>query len=331
MQIKARRCFTPISPSRWVAKIYLTCDNKLAVEYRHGQHVKKVLPHGPGAYLGRGGVPHVCCLYPGTQGEVAETLYELAQIWSYGGEWVHAFLYKKFGYQIVAPPAHCGGCPTKCALTTEPANPTAGQSVALNCTVTNTAGSPTKGDAPKGTVTFFVDGAILATVTLPDNEPDTQNWQQASAAWLASCASKSPHAIAATYTPSEADFTATACGTSVVVSGCSTVPTPCCPNPVATSLRLTISGSCLAGTYPLTYDPAFHLWYFDGTVCGIGATYFRLACEGDNLWHMDSNALALGNVTLTTVACDSLHLTAVNCPVLPHYGGGGFANLTIAP
>jgi hypothetical protein len=110
MQIMARRCFVPISPSDWVAKVFLTCDNMIAVQFKHGEKVKKVLPHGPGAYLGHGGVPQVCCLYPGTQGELAVTLYELAQVWSYAGEWVHTFLYKKFGYQLVAPPAECGNC-----------------------------------------------------------------------------------------------------------------------------------------------------------------------------------------------------------------------------
>src|SRR6516164_4518285 len=187
MRIKARKCFVALSPSRWVARVFLTCDNMLAVEYRRGQHVKKIAPHGPGAYLGTGGVPHVCCLYPGTQGALAETLYELAQAWSYGGEWVHRFLYKKFGYQLVAPPAECGGCSTQCTLAIDPANPSMGQTVTITCTVTNTDGSATKGDAPQGTVTFSVDGASLGTQTLPENEPDTRNWQQVSATWIAGC------------------------------------------------------------------------------------------------------------------------------------------------
>jgi hypothetical protein len=329
MQIKARRCFVAHSPSRWVARVFLTCDNMLAVEYRHGQHVKKVLPHGPGAYLGLGGVPHVCCLYPGTQGEWAETLYELARTWSYGGEWVHHFLYKKFGYRLVAPPAECGGCNTLCSLDTNPANPSVGQTVTITCKVTNSEGSPSKGDAPQGAVTFYIDGASLGTVTLPDNEPDTQNWQQASVTWGASCAPRPIHTLGATYTPSVADFAPTACAGTITVNGCSTVQTLCCPNPVATVLHLTISGTCLSGTYTLTYDHPSQLWYYDGTLCGIGGTYFRLVCEAGGLWHLDSNAFGISQPSLTVMSCDPVNLFAAGVSILPAYGGGGSANVTI--
>jgi hypothetical protein len=256
MQIKARRCFVPISPSRWVAKVYLTCDNKIAVQYRRGQHVKKILPHGPGAYLGTGGAPSVCCLYPGTQGDVAEELYDLAEVWSYSGEWVHAFLYKKFGYILVSGPKACGNCNTTCSLSLSPANPTDGQAVTITLTVTNTDGSPTKGEAPEGTVTISVDGAVLCTQTLPEDEPDSKNYQTVTCNWTATCTPSASHTITATYTPAESDFASSSCQASVSVSGCGG-GTICCPDGLPTTLHLTISGSgaCgIDGTYPLTWN-----------------------------------------------------------------------------
>jgi hypothetical protein len=283
MQIKARKCFVPISPSRWVAKVYLTCDNKLAVEYRRGQRVKKVLPHGPGAYLGYGGAPNVCCLYPGTQGELAENLYDLADIWSYGGEWVHAFLYKKFGYLRVSPPGSCGGCNTSCTLSLNPANPVEGQTVTITVTVTNTDGGP-KGEAPQGTVTISVDGAILCTQTLPADEPDSKNYQTISCNWNASCVPTPTHTIEAVYTPAEPDFAGTSCSTSVTVSGCG-----CCPNGLPATLYLTVSDAggcaCLAGTYALTYNANLQEWDSNSiSVCGQTGISFTLKCTNNQLY-----------------------------------------------
>ncbi len=258
MPIKARKCFTPISPSRWVSKVFLTCDNMLAVQFRRGQHIKKVLPHGPGAYLGQGGVPHVTCLYPGTQGEWAERLYQLAEVWSYGGEWLHAFLYKKFGYQLVAPPDQCGGCATSCSLSLNPAGPSDGQAVDVICTVTNTDGSSTKGDAPKGTVTFYVDGGEIGSCTLPDEpETDSQNWAACSIGWTASCQPSDSHYVSAVYKPANEEFAQTSCGSSIRVT-CG----PCVPCPdfakIPKTIHATISDlggcSCLAGTYPLAWN-----------------------------------------------------------------------------
>ena len=267
MPIKARKCFVPISPSRWVSKVFLTCDNMLAVQFRRGQHVKKVLPHGPGAYLGHGGVPHVTCLYPGTQGELAETLYELAQVWSYGGEWVHAFLYKKFGYQLVAPPEPCGGCQTSCSLQVDPLDPEEGQAVTITCTVTNTDGSPTKGDAPAGTVTFYMDGGVIGSCTLPNEpEPDSQNAASCSIGWTASCQPQDTHSIEAVYTPSEPDYAPTSCATSVTVS-CG-VPCSTCPPGVKLPkiLHATISDAggcpCVVGTYPIVYNEVIQAWIY---------------------------------------------------------------------
>ncbi len=263
--IKARKCFVPPSPSDWVAKVFLTCDNMLAVQFKHGQKVKKILDRGPGAYLGYGGAPSVCCLYPGTQGERAETLYELAHVWPFAGEWVHAFLYKKFGYVLVSPPRLCGGCNTSCSLSINPANPTNGQAVTIYCTVTNTDGSPTKGAVPQGSVAFSVDGTEMGSVSLPDSNPYEQNAETVNIGWTATCTPSPIHAISAVFTPADSEFTSTNCSMNVTVSGCG-VPTSCCPNELPSTLHATISNvsgcSSLAGTYPLTWNASTERWEY---------------------------------------------------------------------
>lgn len=337
MRIKARKCFFALSPSRWVSRVFLTCDNMLAVEYRHGQHVKKVAPHGPGAYLGQGGVPHVCCLYPGIQGDLAETLYELAQAWSYGGEWVHHFLYKKFGYQLVAPPAECGGCNTLCSLEINPANPSVGQSVTITCKVTNTDGSPNKGAAPQGTVAFSVDGASLGTQTLPDNEPDTQNWQQVSTTWAASCEPGATHTIEAVYTPSVPDFAPASASGSVTVSGCGGVVVPCCPNvqlpkTVYATLSNPVGGcTCLVGTYALNWDQNKQAWMSAlGSYCGVPNSQIGVFCGSGGFYldfFIDGYGVDSGGF-LYTRSCSPLVLSSQCFFASPPCDGGVNAAIT---
>lgn len=328
MPIKARKCFTPISPSRWVSKVFLTCDNMLAVQFRHGQHVKKVLPHGPGAYLGHGGVPHVTCLYPGTQGELAERLYELAQVWSFGGEWVHAFLYKKFGYQLVAPPDVCGGCTTTCSLDIEPPDPEENQAVTITCTVTNVDGSPTKGNAPAGTVAFYVDGVKVGSCVLPSEpEPDSQNWAQCSISWTASCQPQPYHTVEAIYTPADEEYTGTGCGGGVTVN-CG-VECGACPKgtKIPKIVYATISNvqpfpsgdpnapaTCegISGTYRMDYNPGQGLWMYTGSlvnldlICGVGHDFsgweFNMTCL------LDGIPVGGSNGGPTSQQCDPLQL-----------------------
>jgi hypothetical protein len=324
--IKARKCFVPRSPSDWVAKVFLTCDNMIAVQFKHGEKVKKILAHGPGAYLGYGGVPAVCCLYPGTQGALAETLYELAQVWPFAGEWVHAFLYKKFGYVRVSPPQTCGGCNTSCSLTANPAAPTNGQAVTLSCTVTNNDGSTTKGDAPKGSVTFSVDGTSIGTVTLPDNEPDTQNFQTVTLNWTATCNPQATHNLEAVYTPAEADFTSTTCSASLTVSGCQGVATSCCPsNDIPQTLHATISNvsncGCMAGTYPLNYNGS--RWQSAAySLCGISVSFFL-----DCFFESGAYYLRFGSFNNATGGYDINPQTAssYSCSPFQAYFGNEFA------
>jgi hypothetical protein len=329
--VKARKCFVPRSPSDWVAKVFLTCDNMLAVQFKRGQKVRKLLPHGPGAYLGVGGVPSMCCLYPGTQGDLAERLYELAKVWAYAGEWVHVFLYKKFGYRLVPAPAVCGGCNTSCSISANPATPTAGQSVTIACTITNTDGSPTRGDAPQGTVAFSIDGANLDTVSLPANEPDTQNYASASLGWTATSGT---HTLEAIYTPSSSDYAAVNCSMTLTASGGSIV-TSCCPNGLPTTLHATIANvsgcASLAGTYPLTWNGS--LWLYTavsglsiGLQCDANTSTWLCSLEcpnnsGGQSAPASSASCNPVNIVFSNVAFSS---SATCCS-----GGGGTINITV--
>jgi hypothetical protein len=327
MQIKARRCFVPVSPSDWVAKVFLTCDNTIAVQFNHGEKVKKVLPHGPGAYLGHGGVPSVCCLYPGTQGELAEKLYELAEVSSYAGEWVHRFLYKKFGYRLVAPPAMCGNCNTSCSLQSSlnPAN--VGDAVAITATLTNTDGSTTAGAAPEGLVDWYVDGTWVANSPLPPNEPPTRNWQQVGLNWT--CATAGDHTIEAVYQPSAEDWTATQCSLTQSCQG--GVSTSCCPGvSLPTTLYVTISNvsgcACLSGTYALSYNSEDETWMISGlNVCGKSSVEWEIFCSGND-WFLYGGGF--GAVALTQVSCDPLQLTASGVTVDSAYCNGSI-NVTV--
>jgi hypothetical protein len=259
----------------------LTCDNQIAVWFNRHEKVKKIKAEGPGAYLGHGGVPSVCCVYPGTQGKLAETLYEFALVWPFAGEWVHQFLYRKFGYLLVNPPQQCGGCNTSCSLQLDPASPENGQNVTITCTVTNTDGSPTKGAVPQGSVAFSVDGSAIGTENLPDTNPDGQNDETVSITWTATCTPQATHTIAATFTPSECDFASTSCSTSVTVTGCNT--TACCPAGLPTTLHATISNvsgcSCLAGTYAMTYQ-GNGIWESSAlSLCGTANSSLVMECN----------------------------------------------------
>lgn len=304
MQIKARRCFVPISPSDWVAKVFLTCDNRIAVQFKHGEKVKKVLPHGPGAYLGHGGVPAVCCLYPGTQGDLAVNLYELAQVWTYSGEWVHTFLYKKFGYQLVAPPTECGNCNTSCSIQLYPASPSNGQNVTITCTVTNSDGNASKGAAPQGTVAISVDGTVISTQTLPSGNQASQNYESVSTSWTATCTPGPGHVISATFTPSETDFAGTSCTTSVLVTGCSL--SCCAAGDLPNTLFVTISNvsgcGCLAGTYELTYQAGAGNWQSSSmTLCGTDNVIMVLDClENQYVFAINGSYVDATSVSCTT-------------------------------
>jgi hypothetical protein len=267
--IKARKCFFPRSPSDWVHRIFLTCDNILAVQFNHGEKVHKVSDHGPGAYLGWGGVPGVCCLYPTTQGELAEQLYDLATVWSFAGEFVHRFLYKKLPYRIVSPPGTCGNCITSCGVSTS----VAGNTVTITVTVTNTDGSATLGEAPEGDVQILVDGVQVADLTLPEDEPDTTRSRAVSTSYI--CTDSNAHTVAANYSPAAGSgMIACSCGASFQCPACQTVG--CCPNCINNTLRATSQDTGEQAT--LTYNASTSRWEGSTTMnCG-HTLYFRVQC-----------------------------------------------------
>jgi hypothetical protein len=254
----------------------------------------------------------------------AKRQYELAQVWSYAGEWVHAFLYKKFGYQLVSPPVECGNCDTSCAITLNPTNPSNSQVVTITVTVTNMDGSASKGEAPDGTVVISVDGSTLATLTLPDNEPDSQNSASVSTNWTASCTPGAYHTISATYTPSETDFASTSCSAGVTVTGCG-ITTSCCPSvsvPETLYATITNADNC-NGTYTLTYDGSIPGWSlsFPGGWGNCNPTgYLILKCTSSG-WTFQSQ----GNINPTnpsSVSCSPFQLvfsaTDDCCGSFPH-------------
>jgi hypothetical protein len=336
--IKARRCFVPLSPSDWVAKVFLTCDNKIAVQFNHGEKVKKVLPHGPGAYLGHGGVPHVCCLYPGTAGAYGVDLYDLAAVWAYAGEWVHKFLYKKQGYLLVQPPAGCGDCNTNCSIQLKPGAPNNGDAVTITVTVTNTDGG-SSGAAPQGSVTISVDGSTLCTQPLPNLDTTGQNWESVSCDWTASCTPGPAHTIAASYTPASGDWASTNCSMNVTVGNCGGIDTSCCPGvQLPETLYATISmasGSCpcLAGTYALNWNQETQAWQSTPqTLCQASQDYLIVACQDEQfLLSSGGSVPPFFNDPLTLVSCDPLQLTATNILVAMGMTCLGYVNVTVTP
>jgi hypothetical protein len=103
--IKAKKFHLVRSPSEWVHAVILTCNDEIAVWFKHGEKIIGRTHVHPGPYLGIGGAPTVCCVYPKTAGALGRQLFNLALAWAYAGEFVHAFLYKKQPYRIVQPPA----------------------------------------------------------------------------------------------------------------------------------------------------------------------------------------------------------------------------------
>jgi hypothetical protein len=257
-----------------VYAVYLTCDNQLAVYYRHGQRIISRPPGGeetaPGQWLGVGGSPAVCCLYPTVQGERAEQLFDLALVWSYAGEWVHRFLYKKLPYTIITPPVPCGpNCICGCSVTTS----VVGQTVTITVTVTNTDGSSLYGDAPEGDVQILVDGAQIADITLPENEPD--NTSAVTVQTTYSCTDGNAHTVTANYNPaSGSGFIACSCGASFQCPPCTTVG--CCPSCIPNTLKATNQNTGEQAT--LTYNSGVSRWEGSTTmVCGHTIT-IRVAC-----------------------------------------------------
>jgi hypothetical protein len=319
---KARKAFFPISPSDWVYCIFLTCDNQLGVWFRHGQKIisrpKKGEETAPGQWIGVGGVPAFCCLYPRTQGERAENLYDLATVWSYGGEFVHRFLYKIEPYTPCQPPdlSAIGQCTTSCRCSAT----NVGNVFTITVVVTNSDGSATKGEQPQGSVLIEVDGVQICDVALPaEDEPDDTN--QSTVTCTYTCTDSDAHTVTATYTPAAGQgLLATECGTTIQCPS-QGITTACCPsNPIPT--RLFFTWTCSAITQPgipvsieLDYDSSSQSWIStcipDSTSVG-EYWLFTLDCTSGGLgtaWQFSAGGLG---VTAGSVTCSPISLSFVN-------------------
>jgi hypothetical protein len=264
------------SPSDWVHAVGLDCNNAIWVWFKKGQKIYKRLGtrkhHGPGWLLGHGGIPHICCLYPGTAGAVGLSMFVMASAWPYAGEFVHAFLYRKWAYQVVSPPTlPCRGCNTTTTVTSSKNPSCSGDSVTLTATVTDNDGS----NVPTGTVTFSSnkDGPLCSNVTLD-------------ATGKATCTlttlSTNTHTITATYTPTANSGFNSSTGTlSQVVETCVSQ----CGCNVPTTLTITFSGN-ETGSGTLTWSAAQQQWMgLIAISCGGGNTSVNLRCGG-GIWNL---------------------------------------------
>jgi hypothetical protein len=328
--IKARKCFFP--SSHWVYATILTCDNQLAVWFRRGVHHR----HG----VAYGGVPGVCCLYPTTQGELAEALYDLALVWHSEGKWVHHFLYRKLPYRIVSPPAlPCGQCITSCSVTTS----IVGNTVTINVTVTNNEGSPTKGEAPEGHVVIAVDGVQIADLALPEDEPDSKRSVTVSTTYT--CTDGNAHTVTATYYPAAtAGFLSTSCGASFQCPA-QGVNTNCCPsNQVPATLHFTWTSADnpnLPATIAITNIAGTSQWR-SGCIQDLTAgLYYRFTLECVTVISSNWSFSAGGNApTADSAVCSPFALTFSNvgslCDVNPgcnnlNTPGATFQSISVVP
>ncbi len=263
--LKCHQSFIATSPSDWVHQVGLDCDGRLFVWFKHGQHRIADLHRRPGRYIGVGGVPAVCCLYTTLPLAVAANLYDVAHVFPYAGEFVHAFLYRKESYVPVAPPATpCRGCATAVRVTTSLTPSTAGQVVTFTATITNADGSlPPTGsvlfssslDGPLGTAPVSAGQATLATSSL----------------------SVGTHTITATYAPDTGFQPAS--GTVPQVVNPSTVTTACCPG---TGLPLTLTATftgAIAGSYPITWDGSAFFVADNVALCGGLRSRIEVYCQ----------------------------------------------------
>jgi hypothetical protein len=89
------------------------------------------------------------------------------------------------------------------------------------------------------------------------------------------------------------------------------IQTTCCPNPVPATLTLTVSGGCLSGAYPVSYDAGLGVWRWTGSVAG-QSVEIRLACvQPENQWFVSiaCNGVTIFSTFLAAEQCDPLVLT----------------------
>jgi hypothetical protein len=322
--VKAKKCYYPAtSPSEWVYAFYLSCNDEIAVHFRHGQKIIARTHTHPGPEIGVGGVPAVCCLYPNTAGALGRQLYDLALTWPYGGEFVHRFLYKIQPYRIVPPPEMpCAGCATTVGLVSS-ANPScAGDAVTFTATVANSDGT----SVPGGQVAFYVDGSLW---------PPSQHLVNGQAAFTTPLLSAGRHQVRAVFLP-DSGFQPSQASLVQVVLDCGSGGggggnLGCCPGVTmpatlfGTFANGTGNAACLNGiSVQLTEGQSGNVTAWIGSTgaaqatCGSGATILgmvltcsngtwtvSMGCEGQN-FPVGSNP---------TGTCNPVHLTFAGLPV----------------
>jgi hypothetical protein len=242
--------------SAWVFAVYLTCDNKLMIQFKN-----------------RHRVPTVCCLYPAVP---AEVYYELLLVWQSKGRFVWHQLPYKQPYKLVAPPVlPCLGCLTQLVVTSS-LNPSAvGQAVTFTATITNLSGAAVP-DA--GNVEWFVDNVDVGPGT-----PLVVGPASASSTYTTSSLTAGSRAVKALFTGARGWQNCQ--GSMVQVVG-STAHVPCCPNVnLPSTLHASIlpdpvaSCGCLACTIPLTFDANTQHWT-GSLLCACGGIWsVDLSCQ----------------------------------------------------
>jgi len=281
--IKARACFFPASS--WVHAFILTCDDKLAVWFKRGVHHRH--------HHAIGGVPGVCCLYPNSN----KHLYDLAVVWWSPGHFVHQFLYRIMGYQIVQPPAvPCAGCRTTVAVTSSEDPSNVGDLVTFTATVADSDG----GDTPQGSVQFF-DGATL----LGNGSALSGSGNIATSTYATSALTAGSHTITAKFTGASGFQNAQGSLTQTVNSGISA-----CGCSVPSTVHVTFTGG-ETGTFALTWTGS--VWTANGVLCAAARSTLQLACVAGT-WYfavtpLDSGSCGCGaQVAASSATCSPLSL-----------------------
>ena len=312
--IKVKKCFFPLSS--WVYAVVLTCDDRLAVWFDRGVHHH----HG----IAFAGVPGVCCLYPNSN----RHLYDLAVVWYSEGKFVHQFLYKKRGYQIVQPPPFpCAGCLTTCTLTSNNNPATVGASVSFTATIVNGDGTAT----PEGVVTFNVDGSDVCVGVVVSGSGNTAT---ATCSWA--CTGAGGHLVTATFSSTAAQGFQASSNTLTQTCQAQGITTTCCPaNPTPQVLHATVTGGggC-NGSYEMDYDGSLGEWSTSATigtcVANPGAGTLVLSCPPSNAWQLATNepGLAPALYAPSSVSCASpFQLVFSNVDLT---GCGGTASATVS-
>jgi hypothetical protein len=318
--IKAQRCFLP--RSSWVHAFILTCDDRLAVWF------KKYVHHHHGVV--HGGVPGVCCYYPAT----GLRHYELALVWGSAGKFVHHFLFRKLGYQVVRPPTLPCRCRTTVSVSSSKNPSCAGDSVTFTATVTNADGSA----PPQGSVEFFDGGTDLGPGTALTPDP-TSTLNPATSTFTTSSLAVGSHTITAQLTGADTvldGFKDAQGSVSQTVNDCGVDTTCCHPTNVPSTLHATFSNgtgscSCFNGlSFAMTYDSVNARWSASGlTICGLGTNSLLFQCNGAT-WGLQGTGACSFQGGGATAVCSPFSVSFTTLSVSPVCCNGAI-DVTVTP